>query len=513
MKKLIKTFSIILIFIMGINVFSGCEETTQQNIIYETVTPITTLDPQTLSGETDMQVAYSVYGTLMRFDNGGNVITDLASDYSISKDNKTYTFTLSDNAVWSNGEKVTADDFMFAFRRAVLKETNAPYAHTLAPILNATKILKGKKSAESLGVKAIDDKTLQIKLSYPCVDFLQILTTPITMPCKQDFFYGTKGYYGLNDEAVLTCGKYTLSTWNENYCKIKNDTNSTYFYFDDEEKYLESFKKGQVDVAKPSYSLIKKIEELEYKGNFYHITDTANFLSINPSSSFNNEKIIKALMSVATYVPSEEIANTYGVFTQNSIFPQSILDTQNIVTTDDANKHKKAAEELFLEGCEEFDDDFTFPALNFIYVDEPVSYDAAITIAGIWQNKFGISVNIEAVDSLNTLNYRVSEKYFDIAIIPVTAELPSSHSYVEKFSNSNLFEIFDIDTYQLETEAKKLHKSTTEKQLSKISKIICDSIYLKPLYQSSKVFFASDETTVSFNSYSKRIEFENTTKK
>ena len=79
---------------MGITVFSGCEEATPQNIIYETTTPLTTLDPQTLSGETDIQVAYSIYGTLMRFNNGGNIVTDIASDYTISKDNKTYTFTI-----------------------------------------------------------------------------------------------------------------------------------------------------------------------------------------------------------------------------------------------------------------------------------------------------------------------------------------------------------------------------------------------------------------------------------
>ena len=495
---------------MGITVFSGCDEDTPQNIIYETITPLTTLDPQTLSNETDMQVAYSIYGTLMRFDNGGNIIPDLASEYKITNNNKTYTFTISSDAKWSNGSAVTAHDFVYAFRRAVLKETNAPFAHTLAPILNATKIIKGRKAANTLGVKAISDNRLEIKLAYPCVDFLQILTTPITMPCNQEFFDSTKGYYGLNDEAVLSCGKYTLSVWNEDYCKIKCDTNSAYFYFDNEEKYLESFEKNQIDIAKPSYDLLKKIEQTDYKGTFKHITDTANFLAINPNRAFASEKITTALMSVATYTPSENISNTYGVYTQNSIYPQGVMNTQNIVTPDNANKHKKDAENLFLEGCEEFDDDFEFPALNFIYMNDPVSHEAAMTIAGIWQNKFGISVNIEAVDGIESLNYRVSEKYFDIAIIPVTANLPSSHSYIEQFSNGALFSAFNIDTNELEIEAKKLHKTTTEKQLSKISRLVCDSLYLKPLYQSSKVFFSREDTTVSINTYSKRIEFENT---
>ena len=497
---------------MGITVFSGCEDTTPQNIIYETVTPLTTLDPQTLSSETDIQVAYSVYGTLMQFDNGGNIVTDIASAYTISNDNKTYTFTISPDAKWSNGENITANDFVYAFRRAVLKETSAPDAHTLAPIKNATKILSGKKSVDSLGVKATDENTFEIKLAYPCVDFLQILTSPITMPCNQKFFESTKGYYGLNDESVLSCGKYTLASWNENYCKIKSETNSVYFYFDKEEKYLESFEKNEVDIAKPSYTQLEKIEKAHYEGTFKHITDTANFIAINPSSAIANEKIINALMSVADYVPDEILSYTYGVYSLHSIFPQSVVNTQNVITQDNASKYKKTAENMFLEGCEELGDDFTLPALNFIYVDDPISHNAAINIAGIWQSKFGITVNIEAVDSTDTLNYRISQKYFDIAIIPVTASLPSSHSYIEQFSNGILFSVFNVNTDELKHESEKLHKATTEKMLSKISKMICNNIYIKPLYQSSKVFFVKAETTTSINSYNKRIEFENTTK-
>ena len=79
---------------MGITVFTGCEETTAQNLIYETITPIKTLDPQTLSGETDLQVAHSIYRGLMRFDSGGNIVPDIASDYKISNNNKTYHFNI-----------------------------------------------------------------------------------------------------------------------------------------------------------------------------------------------------------------------------------------------------------------------------------------------------------------------------------------------------------------------------------------------------------------------------------
>lgn len=497
---------------MGITVFTGCEETTAQNLIYETITPIKTLDPQTLSGETDLQVAHSIYRGLMRFDSGGNIVPDIASDYKISNNNKTYHFNISDDAVWSNGEKVTAYDFEYAFKRAVLPETEAPYAHSLSPIINATKIQNNKKSVDSLGVKALDSKTLEISLAYACVDFLQVLTTPITMPCNEKFFLETKGYYGLNAKSVLTCGRYTLSTWNENYCSIKSDNNWVYFYFNDTDKYFESLQKNDVDISKMSYYLLDEAYKLGIGGNYQFISDTVNFLTINPKSAIANQNIVNALMSVAEFVPEKSMDNRYGILQTQSIYPSSINGTENISIKDNADKFRKNAEELFLDGCEEFSDNFKIPPLTLIYFNDPVSYEAAIKIASIWQSKFGITVNIEGVNSTTELYSRIEYISFDFAIIPVTANLPSSHSYVEKFANSNVFEIFSLGTQELLNETRKLHNTTTIKQLEKISKTISNNIYIKPLYQSSQVYYIKEDVTAPVNSYSKRVEFENSAK-
>lgn len=497
---------------MGITVFTGCEEATTQNLIYETINPVKTLDPQTLSGETDLQVAHSIYRALMRFDSGGNIVPDIASDYKISNNNKTYRFNISDDAFWSSGEKVTAYDFEFAFKRAVLPETEAPFAHSLSPIVNATKIQNKKKSVDRLGVKALNSNTLEISLAYACVDFLQVLTTPITMPCNEKFFLDTKGYYGLNTKSVLTCGKYTLSTWNENYCSIKSDTNWVYFYFNDTEKYFESLKKDDVDISKMSYYLLDEAYKKEIDGNYQFISDTVNFLTVNPKSSIANQSIVNALMSVAEFIPNESMANRYGISQTNSIYPLNIIGTENISIKDNADKFRKNAEDLFLDGCEEFSDDYKIPPLTLIYIDDPVSYEAAIKIASIWQSKFGITVNIESVNNLAELYSRIEYNNFDFSIVPVTANLPSSHSYVEQFTNSKVFELFSLNTQELLSETKKLHNTTTKKQLEKISRNISNNIYIKPLYQSSQVYYINEDVTAPVNSYSKRVEFENSAK-
>ncbi|MDE4942620.1 ABC transporter substrate-binding protein, partial [Francisella tularensis] len=86
-----------------------------------------------------------------------------ASSWKISKDGKTYTFYLIKNAKWTNGDPVTADDYVYSYRISVTPETlTRAYASYFNPIVNAVAILAGKKSPETLGVKAVDKYTLQI---------------------------------------------------------------------------------------------------------------------------------------------------------------------------------------------------------------------------------------------------------------------------------------------------------------------------------------------------------------
>ena len=105
--------------------------------------------------------------------------------------------------------------FVFAFRRAVLPETKAPFASRLFPIENAKEINEGKKSAETLGVSAPDSTTLIIKLSYEDGDFEEALTTSVAMPCNEKFFTESAGKYGLSSDHTLSSGSYNLTKWNK----------------------------------------------------------------------------------------------------------------------------------------------------------------------------------------------------------------------------------------------------------------------------------------------------------
>lgn len=135
-----------------------------------------TLDPHKTSTVPESNIMRDIFETLVAYDSKANVIPGAAASWTISADGKVYTFKIRPNAKWSNGDPVKASDFVFSMRRLQDPATGGKYANMLYPVMNAEKINKGELKPEELGVKAIDDATLEITLANPTPYFLQLLT-------------------------------------------------------------------------------------------------------------------------------------------------------------------------------------------------------------------------------------------------------------------------------------------------------------------------------------------------
>ena len=126
------------------------------------------IDPQTAEGVPESNILRDLFEGLIGEDASGNLVPGVAEKWEVSDDGKIYTFHLRDNAKWSNGEPVTADDFVYAWQRAVNPATGGEYAFILYPVKNAEAIASGQeKNLEALGIKALDGRTLQVELNYP----------------------------------------------------------------------------------------------------------------------------------------------------------------------------------------------------------------------------------------------------------------------------------------------------------------------------------------------------------
>jgi len=143
----------------------------------------TTLDPHKTSTVTDAHVLRDLYEGLLIHDNRGQVAAGVAERWERSADGRTYTFFLRANARWSNGDPVTAEDFVFSMRRVVDPATAAQYASILFPILNAERINRNQgASVDQLGVRAVNATTLEITLNTPVPFFLELLTHQTALP-------------------------------------------------------------------------------------------------------------------------------------------------------------------------------------------------------------------------------------------------------------------------------------------------------------------------------------------
>ncbi len=144
-----------------------------------------TLDPHKNLSVDGHRVMYDLYEGLLRYSADGVLEGAVAEDWRVSGDGLHYRFTFRDKLVWSNGDPLTANDFVFSFRRLVDPRTAAFYAGFLTSIVNADEIIRGEKNPESLGVRAIDTRTLEIDLVESTPYFPQLLTHPATTPLHE----------------------------------------------------------------------------------------------------------------------------------------------------------------------------------------------------------------------------------------------------------------------------------------------------------------------------------------
>ena len=235
MKKIL---SILCCMAMAISLVGcgGNGATTGKTVTVAKENDVISMDSTYATDGMSFEVIHAIIDGLMTQDSDGSLINALAADYTVSDDELTWTFTLKD-AVWSNGDAVTAHDFEYAWKRTVVRP-EAEYAYLYgsdgACIAGADEILARvwdgetltEADATDLGVKALDDKTLEIKLAQSVPFFASLMTFPIFYPVNQAFAEELGDQYALSPDNLLSCGAFKLTKWEQgNRIElVKNDT-------------------------------------------------------------------------------------------------------------------------------------------------------------------------------------------------------------------------------------------------------------------------------------------------
>jgi len=171
--------------------------------------------PQLDSTRATDQVSGFVLGHVMegllRYDVHAAIVPGVAERWEIRNDGAT--FHLRADARWSDGQPVTANDFIFAWRRVVDPATASEYAFIVYPIRNAEAINRGELPPERLGVHATDDRTLEVEFERPVPYFEKIVAAQTFLPVREDFFTSRDGRYGADAADLLYDGPFTISRW------------------------------------------------------------------------------------------------------------------------------------------------------------------------------------------------------------------------------------------------------------------------------------------------------------
>ncbi|MGE6349156.1 peptide ABC transporter substrate-binding protein [Bacillus mycoides] len=189
---------------------------------------IPSLDTTKTMDGTSAHVMQNIFEGLYVLDDQDQPIPAVAKSFERSEDGKKYTFDLRKDAKWSNGDSVTANDFMFAWKRAVNPETASQYAYMLFYLKNAKEINKGTMPLDELGVKVINDYKLEVELEQPIPYFLQLLALPIYLPQHESFLKEQGKNYALEPSNLIYNGPFVLEKWkHEQEFQLKK--NATYW--------------------------------------------------------------------------------------------------------------------------------------------------------------------------------------------------------------------------------------------------------------------------------------------
>jgi oligopeptide transport system substrate-binding protein len=394
------------------------------------------LDPQLSTDAASEEIIKNTFRMLMKIDKDGSVSPDACSDYTLSEDGLTYTFTIRENIFWQSQREfeapLTAKDFVFAFHRIFDKTTESPHKEQFLAIANAREIAEGSRSYTRLGVSAPDEMTLEIRLAYPCWNFLELLSNTAAAPCNEEFFNLTKGRYGLDPENDASCGAFYVSDhnfdpyWNENYIVLsRNEKNSEF---------------DRVYPKTVTYK-IKSAEENEadFKANDidFLLSDelTATMKNAGAENFLTKSVVICANEDFKAQYPELFKALAYSSFSFEPVeteIPQYFTRAKGIippaVTLMGRSYRSLVSDEAFRpEEKGSVSDEYYGDLRLTVRADAPYS-DLCFALSDYWRETAGINIFVEAVS--DTEYETIKAAGFDLLVDEITSDKNSPQSFL-----------------------------------------------------------------------------------
>jgi len=395
-----------------------------------------TMDPALNQAADVTSVLQHLFEGLTRYSAEGKIVNAQAKDINISADHLTYTIKLRDDIKWSDGKPVTAGDFVYAWQRVVDPKTASQYAYIFDPVLNATDIYTGKnKDVKSLGVKAVDDKTLEVKLAAPCAYFTELLSFTAYYPVRKDVVEGNDKWTQ-DAKTYISNGSFKMQAWNhkENITVVKNPNyydadkvkldSLKFVLLEDDSAILAAYQNGEISFAYPIS--VDEMDAWKDKPDFHKNTELGiTYVDFNNQKApFNNPKVRQALTLAIDRNYIVEKVTKENQTTATGFVPLGATDVDSTkqfrtvggdyYSTKAADYDKNVAEAKKLLAEAGYPDGKGFPSFEYITNTSSVNNAVAEALQNMWKTELGITCTVSSqewsvfIDTRNKGNYSVA---------------------------------------------------------------------------------------------------------
>lgn len=467
------------------------------------------LHPGMANDTTSATVLDQIFEGLTRIDQDGEVTEAMAESIDVSDDQTTYTFHLREDANWSNGDPVTAEDFEYAWKWVL--DPNNPdtdYAYQLYPIKNAEKAKEDDGSMDDVGITVEDEKTLIVELEQPTPYFLELTAFLTYYPINKKVVEDEEDWATDASASYVTNGPFTLESWDHKDTIVLGqyedywDTEAVHLetinmmMIEDENTELSMFEQGELDragaptgsIPLPAIQSLKDEEKLNISpksGIFYYMFNTEE-------EPFTNVNIRKAFAyAIDRQAIVDKISQTEEIPAM-ALVPSSIFEENEEGYFQDNDVEK--AKELLEKGMEELELE-ELPPITLSYFSDEENKSISVALQDMWEKNLGVDVTLENEEWQVYLN-TMSEGDYQVGRLGWSGDFNDAINFLEVFQKKggNNYSNWENEEYgDLLKESRTVSDPEERREILKEAEsIFIDEMPVAPIFFYSNVWVQQD---------------------
>ena len=523
MMKLKRPVAALLAAVLLLGLLSGCHRENGVSFRVAMGSVPATLDPALAATDEEKTVVSHLFENLMKLQSDGNggttAVNGVARSYqcdTTAEGQETYTFKLRSSAVWSDGTKVTAQDFVYAWKRLADPATGSKNARILDMVAGYSAARTGE---DALQVSAPDDETFVVTLSGRCPYFIDsVCTAAATMPVQSAA--AAQENWSMSPDTLVTNGPYTVASW-ENDTMLLQQTDgyhdarrlgpeSISFRFTADAKTANSlYEKGDADfvLGLTDEAVAKKIDS--WMPDYYPETSVVLLNQLSDLTSNENVRramglvidrnAIAELLGSRTHLAAEGLV-TWGI---RSTTGGQFRDFGSAVDNDSENYEKncQTAQELMKEAGYTATKLTSLAPVIMLYESDGTTDSLALLLQKTWKEKLGLSVTLKGVSS-EEITQALERGEYTLAALRVTSDRNDATGFLNRWrmGEEDNYANFTSSAYDmlLRVAAVSTSQEARDAYLEDAERLLIEKGNVIPMYCSTRSWSLSDSFTGVF---------------